>query len=187
MSESAPVRGKPPSLRPAEEADLPSIQAIYAHHVLHGLASFEETPPDLSEITRRFRALRAGGFPYLAAALEGQVVGYAYAGPYRPRPAYRYTVEGSVYVGPGWERRGIGRALLAALIERCGERGYRRMVAVIGDSGHRASIRLHESLGFTRAGLLHAVGFKFGRWVDSVIMERPLGEGDRTLPAEPPP
>ncbi len=171
-----------PEVRAARDDDLDAIQAIYAHHVLHGLASFEETPPDRAEIARRHRALVAEGYPYLVAELEGQIVGYAYAGPYRPRPAYRYTVEGTVYVAQGRERRGFGRALLAALIEACGDCGYRRMVAIIGDSGHRASIGLHEALGFRRAGQLHAVGFKFGRWVDSVLMERPLGEGDTTLP-----
>ncbi len=173
-----------PELRPARDGDLDAIQAIYAHHVLHGLASFEETPPDRAEIARRLRALVVEGYPYLVAELRGEIVGYAYAGPYRPRPAYRYTVEGTVYVAPGQERRGYGRALLAALIDACSERGYRRMVAVIGDSDHLASIGLHEALGFRRAGQLHAVGFKFGRWVDSVLMERALGEGDTTLPQD---
>ncbi len=173
-----------PTIRAARDADLDAIQAIYAHHVLHGLASFEEIPPERGEVARRHAALVAEGYPYLVAELDGQIVGYAYAGPYRTRPAYRFTVEGTVYVAEGRERRGYGRALLAALIEACGDCGYRRMVAVIGDSDHQASIGLHEALGFRRVGQLHAVGFKFGRWVDSVLMERPLGEGDTTLPED---
>lgn len=177
-------------IRDARADDLPAIQAIYAHHVRHGLASFEETPPDLAEMTRRFEAARAGGYPYIAAADEaagGAVVGYAYGGPHRPRPAYRYTVENSVYLAPEAQGGGIGRALLETLIERCAALGFRQMVAVIGDSGNLASIGLHESLGFRRVGDLRAVGFKFGRWVDTVIMQRPLGEGGQTLPAERPP
>jgi phosphinothricin acetyltransferase len=166
----------------AGEDDLPAIQAIYAHHVLHGLGSFEETPPDLAEMRRRWSALSTCGYAYLAARLAGVVAGYAYVGPYRPRPAYRYCVESSVYVAPDQGRHGVGRALLSALIERATAAGSRRMVAVIGDSANHASIRLHEALGFERAGMLPAVGFKFGRWVDSVILQRPLGEGDRTLP-----
>ncbi len=172
----------PPVIREAGEDDLPAIQAIYAHHVLHGLGSFEEVPPDLAEMRRRWSALRACGYPYLVASLRDAVVGYAYVGPYRPRPAYRYCIESSVYVAPDQARRGIGRALLGALIERATAAGYRRMVAVIGDSTNHASIRLHKALGFEEAGLLPSVGFKFGRWVDSVTLQRPLGEGDRTLP-----
>jgi phosphinothricin acetyltransferase len=169
-------------LRDGRDDDLPAIQAIYAHHVLHGLASFEETPPDLAEMQRRWQAVRAGGYPYLVAELDGRVAGYAYAGPYRPRPAYRYTVEGSVYVDAERPRRGIGRRLLAELIARCEALGFRRMIGVIGDSANQASIGLHEALGFRRAGHLHSVAFKHGRWVDSVIMERPLGPGDTSLP-----
>ncbi len=170
------------NLRDAEERDLPAIQEIFAHHVLTGLASFEEVPPDLAAIRRRFARTRELGYPYLVAARGDRVLGYAIAGPYRPRPAYRFTVENSVYVAPGAERQGIGRRLLAALIARCEAAGFRRMVAVIGDSANHASIRLHEALGFRHAGLLPSVGFKFGRWVDSVTLERSLGEGDRTLP-----
>lgn len=175
-----------PEIREAGEGDLPAIQAIYAHHVRHGLGSFEEVPPDLAEMRRRWSALRACGYAYLVASLSAQdggcVAGYAYVGPYRPRPAYRYCVESSVYVAPDQARRGIGRALLGALIERATAAGYRRMVAVIGDSANHASIELHKVLGFEEAGRLPSVGFKFGRWVDSVILQRPLGEGDRTLP-----
>ena len=173
-----------PRLRDATRDDLGAVQVIYAHHVAHGLASFELEPPDLDTMTARFEAVTACGLPYLVAELDGRVRGYAQAGPYRPRPAYRFTVEDTVYVGPGFERRGLGRLLLGALIERCAALGYRRMVAVIGDSANLASIRLHEAQGFTRAGLIPSVGFKFGRWVDSVLLQRPLGAGDATLPDE---
>ena len=176
-------------VRDTRRGDLAGIQKIYAHHVRHGLASFEETPPDLAEVTRRFEATLARGLPYLAAAVEAAepaLQGYAYAGPYRSRPAYRYSVENSVYVAPGLEGRGIGRALLEELIRRCTALGFRQMIAVIGDSGHLPSIRFHESLGFTQAGHLRSVGFKFGGWVDSVILQRQLGAGDATLPDAPP-
>ena len=181
-------------VRDARRGDLADIREIYAHHVLHGLASFEETPPDLAEVTRRFEATLAHGLPYLAAeaevagpGAEPALRGYAYAGPYRPRPAYRYSVENSLYVAPGLEGRGIGRALLEELIRRCTALGFRQMIAVIGDSGHLPSIKFHESLGFTQAGHLRSVGFKFERWVDSVILQRPLGPGDASLPDAPPP
>ncbi|MGK9233736.1 GNAT family N-acetyltransferase [Inquilinus limosus] len=172
----------PITVRDAAEADLPAVQAIYARHVLHGLASFEETPPDVAELAARRAAVLAQGLPYLAAEIDGRLVGYAYAGAYRPRPAYRHTVEDSVYVADGQAGRGIGRALLGALIERCEAGPWRQMVAVIGDSGNTASITLHERLGFQRVGLLQSVGFKFGRWVDSVLMQRALGPGDAVLP-----
>jgi L-amino acid N-acyltransferase YncA len=176
------------AVRPARPADLPRIQEIYAHHVRHGLASFEETPPDLAEMTRRFEATLAHGLPYLAAEAAPRVdaapeiSGYAYAGPYRPRPAYRFTVENSVYVAPGLEGRGVGSALLEELIVRCTALGLRQMIAVIGDSGHLPSIAFHESFGFTKIGTLNSVGFKFGHWVDSVILQRALGSGDGTPP-----
>ena len=169
-------------IRDAAAADLPAIREIYAHHVLNGLASFEEQPPDLAEMRARFEAIVGRGDPYLAAEIAGVPVGYAYASPYRPRPAYRFVREGSLYVAPGRERRGIGRALLGALIEACSARGYRRLIGIIGDSANQASIGLHESLGFRRVGLLPSVGYKFDRWVDSVIMDRPLGEGDSSRP-----
>lgn len=169
-------------VRLAERDDVPAIQAIYAHHVLHGIASFEEVPPDAAEMDRRRTDILARGLPYLVAERDGAVRGYAYAGPYRTRPAYRYTVEDSVYVAADAAGQGIGRALLAEVIARCAALGLRQMVAVIGDSGNSASIRLHESLGFRRAAHLVSVGFKLGRWVDSVMMQLPLGEGDSTLP-----
>jgi phosphinothricin acetyltransferase len=188
-----PRAGLAVRVRDARRGDLARVRDIYAHHVRHGLASFEETPPDLAEISRRFEATLAHGLPYLVAEApapeaetELEVQGYAYAGPYRPRPAYRHTVENSVYVAPGSAGRGIGRALLEELIRRCTELGLRQMIAVIGDSGHLPSIEFHESLGFERIGTLRSVGFKFGRWVDSVILQRPLGAGDTTLPDTPP-
>lgn len=150
------------------------VAAIYRHHVLHGLASFEEVPPDEAEIRARFEAVRKAGLPYLVYEEEGQILGYAYAGPYRTRSAYRFTVENSVYVRDGYGGRGIGRALLTALIERCAAGPWKQMVAVIGDSENHASIGLHRALGFRMVGTLEKVGFKFDRWVDSVLMQRAL-------------
>jgi phosphinothricin acetyltransferase len=169
-------------IRDAADDDMAAVQAIYAHHVRHGLASFEIEPPDVAEMARRRQAIVAHGLPYLVAIADGRVLGYAYAGPYRPRPAYRFTLEDSVYIAEGFAGRGIGRRLLAELIERCTRLGYRQMVAVIGDSQNSPSIGLHDRLGFVRAGVIRAAGFKHGRWVDSVIMQRALGEGDSTLP-----
>lgn len=163
--------------------DLDRIQAIYAHHVLGGFASFEETAPTADELARRRADVLERGFPYLVAEMDGRVAGYAYAGPYRLRSAYRYTVEDSIYVDPACTGAGIGRALLAELVGRCTAAGCRQMVAVIGDSGNAASIGLHRALGFAPAGVLTSVGFKFGRWVDSVLMQRALGTGDAGLPA----
>jgi phosphinothricin acetyltransferase len=172
-------------IRPAAEADLPAVTAIYEHAVRHGTATFELVPPDLAEMTRRFKALVDGGFPYLVAAPEGEAIGYAYAGPYRPRPAYRFTVENSVYLRPAIHRRGIGLKLLQRLIADCEARGYRQMIAVIGDSANAASIGVHRRCGFAMVGTHPNVGFKFGRWLDTVMMQRPLGEGAATLPETP--
>jgi phosphinothricin acetyltransferase len=171
-----------PTIRPGAEADIPSVQAIYAHHVLHGVASFEVEPPDADEMRRRRQAVVERGFPYLVAEIGGEIVGYAYAGPYRARPGYRFTCENSIYIRHGMEGRGIGKALLMPLIAACEAMGMRRMIAVIGDSANHASVNLHKSLGFAMAGNLRSVGFKFGRWLDSVLMERALGPGDETLP-----
>ena len=171
------------TIRPCEAADVATITAIYHHHVLHGAASFEIEPPDAAEMARRRRAVVDGGYPYLVAEQGGRVVGYAYANAYRPRPAYRNTVENSVYVEPGRERQGIGRALLKALLEACERCGFRQVVAVIGDSGHEASIGLHRALGFRMVGTLQSAGYKFGRWLDIVLMQRALGPGDGTPPS----
>ena len=170
-------------IRPTTPADLPAITEIYQHAVLYGTATFELIPPDLAEITRRFGALMDGGFPYLVAALEGRVVGYAYAGPYRPRPAYRFTLENSVYLQPSMHRRGIGLQLLQRLIAESETRGYRQMIAVIGDSANAGSIGVHSKCRFQMIGTHPDVGFKFGRWLDTVMMQRALGEGATTLPA----
>jgi L-amino acid N-acyltransferase YncA len=170
-------------VRPSREADLPGIAAIYAHHVRFGLGSFEEEPPDVAELARRRDEVLARHLPYLVAVDRAAVVlGYAYAAPYRARSAYRFSLEDSIYVAPDATRHGIGLALLGALIERCAALGYRQMVAVIGDSGNAASIGLHERLGFRRVGLLPAIGFKHGGWVDSVLMQRALGPGATTAP-----
>jgi len=169
-------------IRLASEADLPFVTEIYEHAVLHGTATFELIPPDLAEMTRRFKALMDGGFPYLAASLDGRLVGYAYAGSYRPRPAYRFTVENSVYLDPSIHRRGIGLKLMQRLITECEARGYRQMIAVIGDSANAGSIGVHTKTGFTMIGTHPNVGLKFGRWLDTVMMQRALGEGAATVP-----
>ena len=171
-----------PEIRPAAAADLPAITEIYDHAVRYGTATFELIPPDLAEMTRRFGVLMDGGFPYLVATLEGRVVGYAYAGAYRPRPAYRFTVENSVYLEPAIHRRGIGLQLLQALIAESEARGYRQMIAVIGDSANAGSIGVHTKTGFQMIGTHPNVGLKFGRWLDTVMMQRALGEGATTVP-----
>ena len=173
-----------PEIRPAAAADLSAITEIYEHAVRYGTATFELIPPDLAEMTRRFGVLMDGGFPYLVATLEGRVVGYAYAGAYRPRPAYRFTVENSVYLEPAIHRRGIGLQLLQRLIAESEARGYRQMIAVIGDSANAGSIGVHTRTGFTMIGTHPNVGLKFGRWLDTVMMQLALGEGAATLPAD---
>jgi L-amino acid N-acyltransferase YncA len=172
-----------PTVRPARPDDLLRIQEIYAHFVTTSTASFELTPPSVEEMRGRFEAITGKGFPFLVAELDGRVAGFAYANTYRPRAAYDYTVEDSVYIAHDMLGRGIGRSLLGALVEICAEAGHRQMVAVIGDSGNEASISFHTALGFTRVGLLPSVGFKHGRWVDSVLMQRALGPGDATPPS----
>jgi phosphinothricin acetyltransferase len=169
-------------IRAAAAADLAAVTAIYDHAVRTGTATFELVPPDLAEMTRRFETLRGGGFPWLVAVLDGRVAGYAYAGPYRPRPAYRFTVENSVYLDPAVHRRGVGTRLLRELLAQCEARGDRQMIAVIGDSANAGSIGLHARLGFAMIGTLPNVGFKFGRWLDTVLMQRALGDGGSTTP-----
>jgi len=171
-------------IRPATPADIPAITRIYGHSVLTGTASFELEPPGEAEMGERMRYLLDGQFPYLVAEVDGAVAGYAYASLYRTRPGYRFTVEDSVYVAPDRQGRGIGRALLSALLKAAEARGFRQMIAVIGDSENTASVALHAAFGFSYTGTLANSGFKFGRWIDSVLMQRPLGPGATTLPQE---
>ncbi|CAN5520840.1 GNAT family N-acetyltransferase [soil metagenome] len=172
-------------IRPSTDADVPAITAIYGWNVLNGLGTFEETPPDQAEMGRRRAAFLDKGLPYLVAEREGVVLGYAYAGPFRLRAAYRYTVEDSVYVGPGAVGKGVGKALLVALIDACEALGLRQICAVIGDSGNAASIALHASLGFEQKGVFPDMGYKFGRWVDLVWMQRALNGGGSREPDAP--
>lgn len=173
-----------PAIRAARENDMPAIQAIYGHHVLQGLGTFELTPPSVEEMARRWRDVTAQGMPYLVCEDGGAVTGYAYAAFYRARPAYRFSVEDSVYIGPDGARRGYGRLLVSALVDRCTDLGFRQMLAVIGDRDNQGSIGLHRALGFRETGSLPAVGFKHGRWVDVVIMQRALGPGDAVPPED---
>jgi phosphinothricin acetyltransferase len=170
------------SIRPATLADIPAITRIYKHAVRHGTASFELEPPDEAEMSRRMQALLDGKFPYFVAEIDGAVVGYAYASFYRTRPAYRFTVENSVYVAPDLHRRGVGKTLLLKLIEACTALGFRQMIAVIGDSDQAASIGVHKACGFTPAGNLRSIGWKFGKWLDTPLMQLALGEGSSTSP-----
>ena len=169
-------------IRPAGLRDVAAITRIYDHAVRYGTASFEIEPPDEHEMVRRYEELRDGRYPYLVAELGGAIAGYAYAGPYRARPAYDWSVENSIYIAPQSQRRGIGRALLGQLIAASQERGFRQMIAVIGDSANVGSIELHRAAGFRMVGTFDNVGFKFGRWLDSVLMQRPLGKGAETAP-----
>ena len=170
-------------IRPATPADIGAIAAIYAEAVLNGTATFEVEPPSEAEMAGRMAALLAGGYPYFVAESDGAVLGYGYAGAYRPRPAYRATVEDSIYLTVEARGKGIGGALLAALIAESEVRGFRQMIAVIGDSGHAASIRLHQAAGFALVGTFTDVGYKFGRWLDTVLMQRALGPGGAAPPA----
>jgi len=184
MSAPLPLAASEPPvlLREAREEDMAAVEMIYGYYVRSGLASFEEEAPDLKELLRRRAEVLGRGLPYLVAEQEDRIVGFAYAGPYRARSAYRFTVEDSIYIDQRMLRRGIGRLLLAALVERCTALGYRQMVAVIGDSANESSVGAHRAHGFTEAGRLSAVGFKLGRWVDCIIMQRPLGAGSSTNP-----
>ena len=170
-------------VRPATFADIPAITRIYSHAVAHGTASFELTAPDEQEMQQRMQAVLDGKFPYFVAEIDGAVVGYAYASLYRTRPAYRFTVEDSVYVAPDMHRRGIGKALLIKLIEACTALGLRQMIAVIGDADQAASIGVHRACGFADAGNLRNIGWKFGRWLDTPLMQLALGAGAMTPPA----
>jgi len=162
-------------VRAASEADMGAVRDIYAHYVLHSLATFEETPPALEDMLARRRASIDVGLPYLVAEARGDIMGFAYASAYRPRPAYRFTIEDSVYVADGLGGRGVGSALLGELIARCEKGPWRQMIAVVGDSANSGSIALHRRFGFEFAGTLRSVGFKHGRWVDTPILQRVLG------------
>jgi L-amino acid N-acyltransferase YncA len=172
-------------VRASTAADAPALAAIYGHHVLHGFGTFEEVPPSADEIAARRAAVVAQGLPYLVAQADGVVLGYAYAGPFRPRAAYRYTVEDSVYIAPGAVGRGVGKAVLSGVLSACEAMGLRQVVAVIGDSGNAASIGLHASLGFEHAGVGKSLGYKHGRWVDIVWMQKALNGGDTRAPDAP--
>ena len=173
-----------PLIRPSKAADMSAIAEIYGYHVHNGLASFELLAPSIDEMTQRRADVISRSFPYLVAELDGKVVGYAYAALYRSRPAYRHTLEDSVYVHKDFAGRGVGKALLDALIEGCIKAGARQLLAVIGDAANKGAIKLHAAGGFKRTGTLKAVGFKFGQWVDSVIMQRTIGDGAKTLPPD---
>jgi len=170
-------------VRPAREADAATLAAIYGDAVLHGFGTFEEEPPSAADMDARRRAVQDRGLPYLVAEQAGQVLGFAYAGPFRPRAAYRYTLEDSVYVSPDAKGQGVGRTMLEAVIAACEALGVRQLMAVIGDSGNSGSIALHRALGFEQTGVGRSVGFKHGRWVDIVHMQKPLNGGD-TLPPD---
>ena len=170
-------------VRAAAQGDLAAIQGIYAHHVLHGLATFEEIPPDLEEMRQRHRDITGRGLPYLVAVERNEILGYGYCAPYRARSAYRYALEDSIYIKDGHLGKGIGARILGDLVRLCEGLGYRQVIAVIGDSANIGSIALHARLGFLRVGTLRSTGYKFGRWVDSVLMQRPLGPGDGAPPS----
>lgn len=169
-------------IRDCAHGDLEGVTAIYAQSVRDDTASFELTPPDVDEMARRHAELVNAGYPYLVADGGGSILGYAFAGPYRPRPAYRHTVENTVYVEKGLQRRGIGRALMERLIDECEAHGFRQMISVIGDAAHLASIEFHKALGFSYVGALVSVGYKHGKWLDCVLLQRPLGAGDHAPP-----
>ena len=169
-------------IRRCRDTDLAAITAIYAHYVDTGTASFDTVAPDESEMRRRRKVLMEKQYPYFVAQLDGEVCGYAYAGPYRTRPAYRHSVENSIYVVSSAHRRGVGKALLRTLIQACREQGFRQMIAIIGDSSHAGSIRLHETAGFKMIGTLKNVGYKHKRWLDTVFMQLALGDGASTPP-----
>jgi L-amino acid N-acyltransferase YncA len=172
------------TLRPSTEADVPAITAIYAHHVLHGTGTFETTPPTEGDMAGRRLEVLGRGLPYLVAEQQGRVLGFAYCQWFKPRPAYRYSAEDSIYLHADAAGRGIGKQLLGALVHRAEEAGIRKLIAVIGDSANAGSIGVHRALGFHKAGVIHACGWKFGRWLDIVLMEKAIGAGDASPPQE---
>jgi L-amino acid N-acyltransferase YncA len=185
-STKTPSRLAKVKVRLATKADVPAIQKIYAHYVRSTTASFEEEPPTVAEMTARWHRVQTLSLPYLVAMKGKKMVGYAYAGPFRERSGYRYTIEDSVYVAPDYLGRNVGNSLLSELIKRCTDIGFRQMIAVLGDGSNAASVALHRRHGFSIVGALGSTCFKFGRWVDAVLMQRILGEGDTTLPPKLP-
>ena len=171
------------TIRPSRDEDVAAITAIYGHHVLHGTGTFETEPPSATDMAARRADVLAKGLPYLVAEADGQVVGFAYCNWFKPRPAYRFSAEDSIYVATGTHRKGLGRALLSELCLQAERAGVRKMLAVIGDSANAGSIGVHSALGFTHAGVLKSCGWKFERWLDVVLMEKVLGAGDTTAPA----
>lgn len=172
------------TLRPSQDGDIPAITAIYGHHVLHATGTFETEPPSAADMAARRADVLAKGLPYLVAEREGEVLGFAYCQWFKPRPAYRFSAEDSIYLHPDAAGQGLGKQLLATLVERAEAVGVRKLIAVIGDSGNAGSIGVHRSLGFQKVGVIQSCGWKFGRWLDIVLMERALGDGDRTPPPE---
>ena len=173
-------------IRPSSDQDIPAIAAIYAHHVLHGTGTFETEPPSGAAIASRRADVLSRGLPYLVAVLDGKIAGFAYGNWFKPRPAYRYSVEDSIYLAPGLQRKGLGRALLAELLARCEAAGIRKVMAIIGDSANAGSVGAHLAVGFTQVGVVDACGWKFGAWRDIVIMQKNLGSGATRPPLEPP-
>ena len=171
-------------IRPSRDEDLPAICAIYGHHVLHATGTFETEPPTLAQMAERRADVAARGLPYLVLEEDGQVLGFAYCQWFKPRPAYRFSAEDSIYLHPQACGRGLGRLLLAALADAAHQAGLRKLIAVIGDSANTASIGVHRAIGFEPAGVIRACGWKFGRWLDIVLMEKTLGDGDRSAPAQ---
>ena len=171
-----------PHIRNTIESDLVEIQKLYTHYVVNTFSTFEINPPDQNELTRRWKTITSTGFPYLTAELENKIVGYTYASKYRSRSAYEYTIEDSVYVSPDFLGQGVGESLLNTLIHKCLPLGWRQMVAVIGDSQNTSSISLHEKCGFYKIGIMPSTGYKLGQWIDTIIMQRELGDGDKTTP-----
>jgi phosphinothricin acetyltransferase len=170
------------TLRPSSEQDLPAITAIYEHHVLHGTGTFETTPPTEADMAARRADVLAKGLPYLVAEKGGRVLGFAYCQWFKPRPAYRFSAEDSIYLHPDAAGQGMGRQLLTALIHQAEAAGVRKLIAVIGDSSNAGSVGVHRSLGFRKVGVIESCGWKFGRWLDIVLMDKALGDGDRSSP-----
>ena len=175
-----------PLIRPSRDEDITAITAIYAHHVLHGTGTFETEPPSAADMANRRADVLSKGLPYLVAEEDGEILGFAYGNWFKPRPAYRYSVEDSVYLAPGLDRKGLGRALLAELLAHCEAAGIRKVMAIIGDSANAGSVGVHRALGFTQVGIVEACGWKLGAWRDIVIMQKTLGAGGTQPPLEAP-